>query len=1743
MTGRSPETQGALANDDFYSGAFSFYSHVSGDVDPRTGMYSAGIDLTTGKGNQLRGPSFEFRLNYDALSSSDDGFGTGWLLGITRLERDIGMLVLGSGDSHRFDRLFPGIPSAFPDRKLESFRLTAGNNGTAVLEHATGVIEYLAPAAGSSSSLRPQRIVNPSGDAIHLTWESGPHGTPVLTRVGDDEGQPLLILSYPDRGNIHLTIFTGLTAPVELHFSRLGDTLQRVRIPALTELNAQPVRDEEEAVWAFGYKNSLEPPYLALLNSVTSPDGIHDVVSYAEESIRLPPGAGRRYMPAVAERRRVLDAERTTVLQTSRYAYNTHGDNNYLGHPLVTAWENRNDQLLHHGNAEGFVYGSRETQVASNGDTLCTIERTYNHFHLIARETTTRGTVVQEVETVYGEERGVPFVRQKKSFQLPHSIVTTLYDKRDPTLKQVTIADNTYDDDGNLISHRDGATGIVERSAYFPLDGESGLCPPDPLGLAYRLKSETVEPGPGGGPVLTTRYRYCELPVRVAAGATRFEASPRAPTVYVQACAETLSEDDRDDPLSHSEQRFIVDQGERHGALSQESRTQDGLTLTRDFDYRTDTGRQTIVTRVTETTFDGVISTTEEEVALVGGQLRGSMDALGNHTYTIYDNLSRPKTQSRARGREQEVITSEWRYQVSTTSRWVERRGVTGLPHRTWLDEQGRVTVEEEPLPDGSMMTVREVTYDHFGQVLDEVLYDRLASDAPLRLRTEFKYDDWGRCSDRTAPDGSHARSETALVEVNGEIVTRTTAWQEADGRRIGGWQSTDTDAAGRQRRAAYGIWDDEGAAREVAMTQWRYDGLGRCIETIDPVGLVTAQHWDVLGRLTETTLSDGTAVAYTFAAGHEEALPTSMSVTPADGAPALRLGRQDWDGLGRLLSETSGSLTRRYDYGPDQFNAASEHLPAGGEIRRTYDPWLNEAVLTETLASEPPVVLRTAAYDAIAGMPKSIRSESGEMRIDTDYLGRMTEQTVTMGGTSRSCEVSVSPCGVELVKSGIDGATQVFHYDDCGRTERIQHMTKEGLGLVDVTFAYDGLSRPTSRTATTDAGGSVTESLEYDDLGRVVGTTWLAERAGERTRRKLVLEWRKDGKVAGKRWFGNDDVSRLREETMEYDRRGRLVVHAIDAIDGEYPVDEAGHAYRVQRFDYDSIDNLRSVETTLVDGRLNRTTYGYDAIDLDRLVGVESSLAGYPGYGTPLVVRYDDNGNVIEDGLGNVLTWDAASRLASVTSANNVRADYAYGPDGRIGQVVQQGRSTLRYYDDGQLYGEFDDDEQRRYLRSGGTVVAESVLSRDLRKTWLLGSDPQGSVILETGDAVATRTYGAYGDRNATSDAARSGFAGEVCDTATGWYLLGERPYSPALRRFLSPDRASPFGAGGVNRYAYCAGDPINRIDPTGRAWWDWLGFALGAIGAAVAVVATGGALLGVVAAAAAGSLTAAVSTPTMMVMAAAAVLEVTSVAVEVGALASAATGDEQTAGILGWIAFGTGLASGAMSVAPKMGATPGRFVGARRSATQGATGRTPTVTATTLHPGSTNSGLIEAVHPLGGKVNHYVGAPAVSAQIPNRIILNDPDKINIAPQWFKAKNAAGGTVYFTDTMTNGTIVGEVMDAIAKKRAAQKSKHKIIGLTGGHGNALGDNYKNGIRVHADSRFQPEDNFSAANAFFKYGNPGLKIRTKNIAGKSPAKIRKWLSQPGDIIVGHCYSAADPIVMEVLNLKEVTVYTF
>ena len=111
---------------------------------------------------------------------------------------------------------------------------------------------------------------------------------------------------------------------------------------------------------------------------------------------------------------------------------------------------------------------------------------------------------------------------------------------------------------------------------------------------------------------------------------------------------------------------------------------------------------------------------------------------------------------------------------------------------------------------------------------------------------------------------------------------------------------------------------------------------------------------------------------------------------------------------------------------------------------------------------------------------------------------------------------------------------------------------------------------------------------------------------------------------------------------------------------------------------------------------------------------------------------------------------------------------------------------------------------------------------NRSRPRVVLLATDRSQSIIGEIVDGLTkTIDYSAYGEQSAQQRVeTRLGFNGQLREANIGWYLLGNgyRAYNPRLMRFHSPDSWSPFGQGGLNAYMYCAGDPINRADPTGH-------------------------------------------------------------------------------------------------------------------------------------------------------------------------------------------------------------------------------------------------------------------------------------------------------------------------------------
>ncbi|QVK32651.1 RHS repeat-associated core domain-containing protein [Pseudomonas syringae] len=242
----------------------------------------------------------------------------------------------------------------------------------------------------------------------------------------------------------------------------------------------------------------------------------------------------------------------------------------------------------------------------------------------------------------------------------------------------------------------------------------------------------------------------------------------------------------------------------------------------------------------------------------------------------------------------------------------------------------------------------------------------------------------------------------------------------------------------------------------------------------------------------------------------------------------------------------------------------------------------------------------------------------------------------------------------------------------------------------------------------------------------------------------------------------------------------------------------------------------------------------------------------------------------------------------------------YTYDPLDRVSTVTPLAQAVAnRFYNGEQLMTELHGDRQRTCIRAGAQWLAQQSREGDEVVTMMVASDLHNSVLHASEDGhQADIAYSPYGHHDiAQALDGMPGFNGEPSDPLTGYYLLGNgyRAYNPVLMRFNSPDSLSPFGKGGVNAYAYCAGDPVNRVDPTGHeSAWFWVGLGLsvlGALGGVRGMIASRGA----------------------KTMAVSAVGLLTGVAGVIPTIGSMLTKDAhpETSSILNYVGFGLGVAS----------------------------------------------------------------------------------------------------------------------------------------------------------------------------------------------------------------------------------------
>ena len=144
-------------------------------------------------------------------------------------------------------------------------------------------------------------------------------------------------------------------------------------------------------------------------------------------------------------------------------------------------------------------------------------------------------------------------------------------------------------------------------------------------------------------------------------------------------------------------------------------------------------------------------------------------------------------------------------------------------------------------------------------------------------------------------------------------------------------------------------------------------------------------------------------------------------------------------------------------------------------------------------------------------------------------------------------------------------------------------------------------------------------------------------------------------------------------------------------------------------------------------------------------------------------------------------------------------------------------------------------------YDASGRAVGMWYENANGARSRYFYERNLQGDIVAivnNLGEIRATYTYDAWGNCTVTNapgygvgTANPIRYRGYYQDTETGFYFLQTRYYDPEVKRFINADCL--FVAGnpltGSNMYAYCSGNPVMRVDPTGMAsGWAVIGQAL---------------------------------------------------------------------------------------------------------------------------------------------------------------------------------------------------------------------------------------------------------------------------------------------------------------------------
>ncbi|MCS4510458.1 RHS repeat-associated core domain-containing protein [Xylophilus ampelinus] len=675
------------------------------------------------------------------------------------------------------------------------------------------------------------------------------------------------------------------------------------------------------------------------------------------------------------------------------------------------------------------------------------------------------------------------------------------------------------------------------------------------------------------------------------------------------------------------------------------------------------------------------------------------------------------------------------------------------------------------------------------------------------------------------------------------------------------------------------------------------FNSLGKPTRSVDPLSNKTTLAYDFASNSTITSINgiaQTKVVTDSFGrAVMEERYPNTMS---SDKTAQYTMSRASgYDGFNNLTWKTTSQVTagvatvlhtKSYAYDPESQRISANFSAPNGTTRlkqSVYD--LNRKKVSQTKTVTYPdgrvytVTGDSRQFDALgqmtlltnnAGQSESFRYDCDQHLVSkTLFDGSVIEYTYKAdgykaseswleNGVAKTTAYTYDAAGRLLETSNasgsvantysIDGVLTSITYPDGKKLSYIldgysRAISQQDFGGATTTYTYTPQNQILSVSTANDVlthlycadpavnlmlgaplgvilADNYTETYRYDAQGRKNGlqrvstkdVTLLSELGVFNALDKLISN------ASSSQITTATTVNHQR--TISYDAFGQVT---SDTLTGN-----SSQTISAQTFQYDGNGNVLQ-STGPAAG--HSTSYTYN--NIDQLISFASNS------GQPSTQEFDTNGRLVVDGAGNHYTYDVPGQLLGVEDAVGATS-YTYYPNELLATRTSEASTVGMYYDNlQQAINTTQGDAMTHFLMVGSKRFASYCgdaspfyYGTNRRQDTVLGCSTE----LDGGETLIGGTsYSAYGlqaDSSVGMDASNNfGWNQEYKDIDNNLVYLRARFYDPVTMRFISRDSKSV-----DNRYAYCSGDPVNNVDPSGH---DDVAVGVGAGVGAVAAVA----------------------------------------------------------------------------------------------------------------------------------------------------------------------------------------------------------------------------------------------------------------------------------------------------------------